>query len=299
MSSALFRNRLDEYRAKLRKNIENELFMDQLDIECYCCYDTKPIEKFIHCEINHQVCMECVKKHAENIIFQNDSYKIKCINVAEQCECLYENSELEKVLDKKVFERYLRIKIKEETSYIFQMENINIKQCLNCETFWDIDPTEKILNCHNCHKSTCLECNEPEHKDRPCDKIRIKIEESLTQKNFLICPSCTRCIYKEDGCNAVRCPCGNNMCWGCKKSHGTVDAHGCNCASGVWGPVRQIDNELLKDKNNLEYANKLNNIGQPIPQNNNRPRNNILPNPLDYNYMANMYNQGVPLVMHK
>jgi len=105
---------------------------------------------------------------------------------------------------------------------------LDLIKCQFCQTFWDIDPNEPVLYCRECKKNTCLKCKELEHKERPCDKERIKIEETLTKQNFLVCSQCSRCILKEAGCNAVRCPCG--------------------CASGIHGAPY-----------NQDYINKLRN----------------------------------------
>jgi hypothetical protein len=216
-------------RNRLKKNMENELFMDQLDIECSCCCLSKPIEKFSHCEFNHYMCNDCICSYAKNMIYENGTYQIMCIDSSDKCNCVYSDYVLEKILDKKVFTQYLRLKTNDETKYIHSMKEINLIKCQFCETCWDNDIELKTLNCWECGKTTCLECNELEHKGRPCDKIRLKIEEDLTKRNFLVCANCSRCIEKTHGCNAVRCPCWNNMCWGCKKNWGSTDAHGCTC----------------------------------------------------------------------
>lgn len=248
-----FNNRLEQLKLRLKKNIEAELFIDQLDIECSCCYSFRPIDDFVRCEKNHLICTECVKSHSKNMIYTNGNFNIGCINTLEPCECVYSDEILEKILEKKVYHEYVKIKIRAETKYIFSMEGINLIKCQFCETCWDIDPTEKILYCMQCSKKTCLECNQQEHKGRPCDKIRIKIEEALTKENFLICSNCSRCIFKEAGCNAVRCPCGNNMCWGCKKN---VDSrfNGCDCSTQTrLNGLNEFTGNILAQ----EYINKL------------------------------------------
>lgn len=224
-----FKTRLEQFKARLKANIEDELDPDMLDIECSCCYSSKPIEDFVRCPQDHMICSQCVQIHSSNMIFQNGSSNIKCICMDFECGEFYSDKILQKILPLKTFETYSKIKAKKEMEYIFTMEGINLTKCQFCETYWDLNPDEKILACRECKKSTCLECNQLEHKDRPCDKIRLKIEEGLTREKFLVCNSCSRCIFKEDGCNAVRCPCGNNMCWGCKRNWGSTDAHGCTC----------------------------------------------------------------------
>jgi hypothetical protein len=252
-------DRLNNIRARLKKNIENELDLDSLEKECSCCYDLKSVDKFVCCQSKHFICEDCVIKHAQNIIYENASWKIKCINTTQPCQSLYLEQVLKKILNPKIFDEYNRIKTKEETKYIFSMEGFNLIKCQFCETYWDLDPNEPILYCRECKKNTCLKCNELEHKGRPCDKERIKIEETLTKQNFLVCSQCSRCIFKESGCNAVRCPCGNNMCWNCKRQWGQTDAHGCGCANGSHNIPYNQDNAILNINEYQDYINKLRN----------------------------------------
>lgn len=248
---------LNNLRDKLKKSIENEIDLDFILQECSCCYDTKPFNEFELCQSKHPTCSKCIITHAHNTIYQNASFKIKCINTTTKCDSLYSDKVLEKILDTKVYGEYNKLKIKEETKYIFSMEGLNLIKCQFCETHWDLNENEEILYCMQCYKKTCLRCNELEHKGRPCDKERKIIEESLTNKNFLVCSQCSRCILKEDGCNAVTCPCGNNMCWGCKKQWGNTDAHGCGCVSGVWGVPIMTNNHILNNQLYQDYINKL------------------------------------------
>jgi hypothetical protein len=248
------KNKIDIMKL-LKKNLEDEIDMDQLEDVCPCCCSSIKYDKFFECDNRHKICGECIKRYAENVIYQNGSYIIKCIYEG-GCDCEYKERILEKILDKKSFEQYQRLKIKEETKYIFDLDGLNLIKCQFCETVWDIDKTEKVLYCRECKKSTCLECNKLEHKGSPCDKLRLKIEENLTKQNYFICP-CSRCIEKVDGCNAVRCPCGNNFCWGCKKSWGGSDAHGCTCSE-----IRlNVMNEFNGNLEALAYIQKLNSVG--------------------------------------
>lgn len=253
-----YKNRLEQLKLRLRQNIEDEVFVDQIDIECSCCCSSKPVEDFVRCDSNHLVCVECVSTHSSNMIYTNGSFQIKCIGTTESCDCVYSDKLLEKILEKKVYKQYQIIKIRAETQYIFGIKGINLIKCQFCETCWDLDPNEKILYCMECGKKTCLVCNQSEHPDRPCDKIRIRIEEGLTRERFLVCDKCSRCIEKDEGCNAVRCPCGNNMCWGCKRSWGTTDAHGCNCGN-LWNQPNQTNglNEFAGNVRAQEYIRKL------------------------------------------
>lgn len=251
-----YKNRFEQFKLRLKQQIENEVFIEQLDIECTICYNIKPIKEFIECDFEHKICKDCLKAHGENTIIQNGTWKIKCIGDNGLCDCLYEDKILEKVLSTQIFKQHQVLKIKEETRYIHSMEGINLVKCQFCETYWDIDPNEKVLTCRECNKNTCLDCNQLEHKGRPCDKIRIRIEESMTRNNFLVCSNCSRCIFKESGCDAIRCPCGNNMCWACKRSWGSTDAHGCSCNRIGTNHLQEFNGNVQAQK----YIRQLNRI---------------------------------------
>lgn len=247
-----YKTKLEQLKQKIKMNMDEELYLDQLDLECSCCYSVKPIDDFCNCKSNHKTCIECIKIHAQNMIIENGNFNIKCITTTTVCNSLYDDKLLEKILTKKIFDQYLRLKIKKETEYIFSMGDINLIKCQFCEAYWDIEKDEKILNCRECNKNTCLECKQLEHKGRPCDKIRIQIEEGLTNEKFLICNKCSTCIEKVEGCKAVQCRCGNNMCWDCKKNWGETDAHGCTCSVKI-----NVANQFNGNATAQQYINKL------------------------------------------
>ena len=253
-----YKTRLELVKQRLKSKIEDELFMDQINIECSCCYSIKFVEEFVSCPKSHKICASCVKTHATNVIFENGTYNIKCICMDTVCDSFYSDKVMEKVLDNKVYSQMNKLKLKDETKDIYNIANLHLIKCQFCEIVWDIDSNDKMLYCMSCGGKTCLECGERAHPDRPCDKMRKKIEEGLTQQNFLICTQCSRCIFKEAGCNAVRCPCGNNMCWGCKKSWGATDAHRCDCKN-LWGGIRQTNvlNEFVGNQEAQAYIKKL------------------------------------------
>lgn len=228
-------DRLNLIRTILKKKMEDELDINFLEKECSCCYDIKSTDDFISCQSNHLICINCVQTHATNTIYQNASWKIKCINTEEVCTSIYSEKDLKKILKSKIYDEFNKLKTKEETQYIFNLPGLNLIQCVGCESYWDSDPNETVLHCRTCKKSTCLKCKEPEHKGKPCDSKRKNIEDKLTEAILLKCSKCSKSIYKEDGCNKITCSCGNLMCWICKTEiNGIGYGHFCNtCINGI------------------------------------------------------------------
>ncbi len=228
--------------------------------ECGCCYETKSSDLLIFCKKTHAVCIDCMRKHSENMIYQNASTKIKCINTEELCDCEISDKTLEKILDKKVYEEYVKLKTKEETAYIFNMDGLNLVKCQFCESYWDIKKNQKKLECLTCKKNTCLKCNELDHKGL-CNSDRKNIEDKLTEAILLKCSKCAKSIYKEDGCNKIKCACGNEMCWLCKETiTGLGYGHFCNnCPQGPkQGCTRCHTWDTVKKENIIKSVGNLN-----------------------------------------
>ncbi len=258
-------SKLERFRLKCKKEMENELDYNLLDKECLCCYETKPCEEFVKCESNHMACNVCVLRHAENTIYQNASYKISCINTENACMSLYSETVLCRVLKPQTFIEYNKIKTKEEMKYIFELDGLNLIQCKFCDAYWDNNNRDLVLNCGYCYKSTCLKCNEQAHEGKACESKRKNIEDKLTEAVILQCKKCNKSIYKEDGCNKVTCPCGTIMCWICKS---TIDGYGhfCNNCPQIIRPGCTCCHvwDLMKKDNVINKLGNLDNEEQEL-----------------------------------
>ena len=92
-----------------------------------------------------------------------------------------------------------------------------------------------------CGAKFCFVCGLPYHKPAPCDVVR-KWEmkksaegESLAflSKNTKNCPKCSALIYKDQGCQYMRCQqCSHAFCWLCLQNF-DHKSHNCNKFTGV------------------------------------------------------------------
>lgn len=85
----------------------------------------------------------------------------------------------------------------------------------------------KVLKCldPSCGKESCRLCREESHIPLRCDEVekdaevrkRTYIENKMTEALLRKCYKCERVFLKSDGCNKMRCKCGAQMCYLCRK----------------------------------------------------------------------------------
>lgn len=213
-------------------------------IECSCCCDEKEIEKFGQCTDGHLICKVCIKKHAENTIYQLLSCKVKCIDCTEKCYGEYDETTLKEILDERVFAEYKNLKKINEMKEI-SVDDINIKICQHCGAGTDIGEfnNQSLLVCMECFKDTCLLCNQVDHPGKQCYALgnirqskRQEIEDKMSEALIIKCIECNKSILKGDGCNKITCICGTISCNICKEkisrkigyNHFCVK-HDCDC----------------------------------------------------------------------
>jgi len=213
-------------------------------IECSCCCEDKMIEEFGQCSDGHLICKVCIKKHAENTIYQKLSCKIKCIDCSEKCFGEFSEETLLSILNERVFAEYKNLKKMDEINELC-VDDINIKLCQHCGAGTDIgeNSDQYLLVCMECFKDTCLKCNQVDHPGKACYSLgnitqskRQEIEDKMTEALIVKCNNCQKSIFKNEGCNKVTCVCGTHNCYICKqvipKSVGYSHfcrSHDCSC----------------------------------------------------------------------
>ena len=241
--------KLKKVPGKQRK-IEINLELDNIfksvkqTLDCSCCCDDKQIEEFGQCTEGHLICKVCIKKHAENTIYQQLSCKIKCIDCNDKCFGEFSEETLQIILNERVFAEYKNLKKMEEINDLC-VDDINIKLCQHCGSGTDIgeDSEQILLICMECFKDTCLKCNQVAHPGKECYSLgnvsqckRQEIEDKMTDALIVKCNKCNKSIFKNEGCNKITCVCGTHNCYVCKDiipravgySH-FCRSHNCSC----------------------------------------------------------------------
>lgn len=211
---------------KIQPSIYDDIFNSiNQKIECNCCYDDKTLEEFGQCTEGHLICKNCIKRHAENTIYQSLSTNIKCIDCTTKCPGNFNEQIIEQILEPRVLAEYRNLKKIEEIKEI-SIDDINVKLCQHCGCGTDIGdtPFQDLLVCMECFKDTCLKCNQVDHPGKRCYSLgnvakskRQEIENKMTEEIILKCKKCNTSLFKNEGCNKVTCVCGTHNCYICKE----------------------------------------------------------------------------------
>ncbi|KAF9522378.1 hypothetical protein CPB83DRAFT_822882 [Crepidotus variabilis] len=84
-----------------------------------------------------------------------------------------------------------------------------------------LQPSQNI-HCPSCFKPICSACDDEPHEKMSCEENRLyrnpeerdrRNEMFMAQRGFKKCPSCSRWIEKNGGCNHMSCRCGAQFNW--------------------------------------------------------------------------------------
>ena len=67
----------------------------------------------------------------------------------------------------------------------------------------------------SCGSVVCLECGEHGHYPATCEEMMQWNSSKYMTTNIKQCPRCRQGIFKDGGCNHMRCRCGLDFCWDC------------------------------------------------------------------------------------
>ncbi|PFH45453.1 hypothetical protein AMATHDRAFT_9204 [Amanita thiersii Skay4041] len=197
-------------------------------IECACCFSEYAFEKLIQCPETHLFCKNCVVQYASTQLGSHDT-NLKCMHQS-GCSLLFPESELRRVLPRKLMDLYDRLKQQKE---IQEADLEGLEECPFCD--WkcviDVDVTvEKLFRCGNldggCGAVTCRQCKRPDHLPKRCQEVdeekvlngQHAIEEAMSAALMRTCPKCKKPFIKDIGCNKIVCThCGTLSCYVCRQ----------------------------------------------------------------------------------
>ncbi|KAI8805678.1 hypothetical protein BJ742DRAFT_400347 [Cladochytrium replicatum] len=246
-------NRQDESESK-GKGKES---VEEAQIECGCCYCEYPMQKITQCEDGHLFCLECSQRAADEVMNTRKT-ELKCMDVS-GCKYRFPEAEVRRFLDPKKYRYWHKLRQEEE----IRMANIEgYTTCPFCPfgAIMNTDPkVDKLFQCVNedCRAVSCRLCRKANHLPLTCEEkekdkalnAQHTVEEAMTEALLRECPKCHQKFIKTDGCNKMRCSCGQLVCYICKAAISGYD-HFNQAPDGR----RQEGNCQLWDDLNMRHA---------------------------------------------
>lgn len=214
---------------------KNDSKLEELDdkIECQCCYETVDVTDIIPCENNCNIfCSTCTKQNIKISIEErklilcmnkkcgggyNNKY-IQIITTADEYAKISENQLSLEILNlSKTLDDYYVCPLCKRYGVIIENNYFSSKK----NKYQDI---KKHVECQNCNKKWCFNCNFEANEGHKCytiqnkdeDKIKKRVIETIDKGIIHNCPCCGTTYNKEEGCNHIICPtCKTKSCYQC------------------------------------------------------------------------------------
>ena len=204
------------------------------EIKCEICENfisKKEVkENILPCK--HFFCSDCYLNYLKEKIVNNEVYSIKCMKF--ECKEELDNKFIGKFLkgNDELFEKYLKFKKRNEIS-----KNPNLIPCPseNCESYAQKEENNQFVKCQKGHKF-CSICKNKWHQGKNCNLDEMNEINSIIEDYHLKnCPNCGETTEKALGCNHMKCKCGCDWCWFCKKPFKDENEH-----YGINGPCANL-----------------------------------------------------------
>jgi TRIAD3 protein (E3 ubiquitin-protein ligase RNF216) len=183
--------------------------------ECLCCYNTiESDEQRVCCELDHNVCKNCILQYAQEEIYGGGKTELKCIGNS-QCSCKYSESMLSNTLPPVMYQKYSELQVRNEAT----LAGVELRNCNKCNASFEIE----------CDQTKCIHCNEATFmitNDQP-KELTCLIQETIASVNVRTCPNvnCKKQYVRAEGCNKCRCSCGTFICYICNQKINTEYEH--------------------------------------------------------------------------
>lgn len=198
-------------------------------LECLICMNKVAKQFIFHDEnINHQICINCLKEFIRNEINKGKLFPLKCPH----CDkAIIDLLLIKPILDNRNFMKFQRL----ACNHILK-NNDNFFYCPGCsKTIYKQECLLKkcidenlqnqgfSLFCPNCSLEICEVCLRKQHFPILCETMNEKELVFLSKiADIQKCPSCKFYIEKIKGCNHITCFCGYEFCWLCGSKYSST-----------------------------------------------------------------------------
>eukprot|EP00011_Vannellida_sp_DIVA3-517-6-12_P007986 CAMPEP_0114626616 /NCGR_PEP_ID=MMETSP0168-20121206/11875_1 /TAXON_ID=95228 ORGANISM="Vannella sp., Strain DIVA3 517/6/12" /NCGR_SAMPLE_ID=MMETSP0168 /ASSEMBLY_ACC=CAM_ASM_000044 /LENGTH=424 /DNA_ID=CAMNT_0001837929 /DNA_START=34 /DNA_END=1305 /DNA_ORIENTATION=+ len=208
--------------AKEREKKRQEAVEKGDAVECGCCFEEEAADLMTCCGSGHSFCYDCAL-NAAKMVMERSKTRLACLESG--CEDVFAENEAKKFMDRKQFKLWER---RVQQAELAAAGIIDLEECPFCDFGMVIDDDELLVFiCQNpgCMKQSCRKCKGISHLPLRCEEVedattvkrRNFMHEKMTEALVRTCPACKKNFFKEEGCNKMTCPCGQSMCYVCRK----------------------------------------------------------------------------------
>lgn len=193
------------------------------EIECPICLEDYPRSKFPKhstitefCDHPDKACLNCLDSSITAIIERGALHLLAC----PICPQRLTRRDVKEYASPPVYERYKYLK--EQSEIPGHYISCTNPSCGGSQPHEIEDP--KMI-CNHCGSATCAKHRRPWHEGLTCREFdlddaqieRLEEEEAtaklLSGEAMSICPKCGQGVTKSDGCDHMRCQCGQEWCY--------------------------------------------------------------------------------------
>ncbi|EKE37676.1 zinc finger protein, putative [Entamoeba nuttalli P19] len=259
--------------------IINEEIKECKEKTCPICYEEG---RMISLNCGHYFCIKCWEERIKTMIESIGSNVVDCLCMEQGCTCKVNYEIIEKIGNKKIYERFMYFICKDFISHRKSYVFCPVDTCGRAIHYFDTSRNEVPIIC-KCGQKFCFKCGREMHKPVSCSEFMkwndlvTNDTESMKFVNTISKP-CFHCgLYTErvDGCNHMTCSrCHGEWCWMCRgdwKTHGSQTGGFYKCNLYEKSEAKKLDEQAqkLKEENKkfLEYFDeyiKYNNVIREI-----------------------------------
>jgi len=151
----------------------------------------------------------------------------------EECKAMLIEHDLNVILDETYKNKYQNFELK---NYIDQHgDDSSWCPTANCKYAFIKSPDVSEFACPMCAKYYCLNCRVEYHKGQSCQEWRVNntysesdkaFEKFVKVSKFKQCGKCKFWVEKKEGCNYIKCRCGQEFCYACGGPRGVCKCGG-------------------------------------------------------------------------
>lgn len=207
-------------RLKSQEETDRELALSLQPRQCTICLEEMEADFFHTLACHHCFCRDCLASHLKTKLSEGGR-SIQCPAVG--CQEKIPATEMELLVENGLVEKYT-----DSTLDAFVQENgDNYARCMtpDCGYLFFYARGDTDFQCPLCDQRYCLQCRVPYHQDSTCKQYQKwsllngqsddLFDTLVTGKNMKQCSRCRLWIQKADGCDHMKCRCGNEFCYRC------------------------------------------------------------------------------------